>query len=1009
MSRMLTQAPRGALAMGTIRALWDRGTVGGLSDADLLGRFLTGPADASEAAFAALVARHGGAVRRVCLDVLGDPHEAQDAAQAAFLVLARRARSVRKPGSLGSWLHGVALRVARKSRVRAVRRREAERKGVEAVSTRREATHDRPREPYPELHEEIDRLPENERGPIVLFHLHGYTQEQAAQTLGWPLGTLQTRLHRGRRRLRDRLTRRGVAPAMPAGPLPNVPAPASWAEATARAAVKVASGASFAGVVSSAVATLAEATPGLVVRQSLRSLGVSGLAFTALATAAAVAFRGGPTPEPPRAAAPVPQPARAEAASPPDRKPGTAEIRGTVVDEAGRPVPGAEVTALGWETNNDPVAFLPALTAAGVDFLGPDWLPRNEVSVRTAGDGSFALKVPPGETLRFSNAGVRLRASAGGRLGVTHVKPDDDPAVPRRIVLKAPAETVVRVVDGRGKAVDGASVEVFDNYATVASGRTAGSGELTLILPADSRVWQVVGLKRGVGYDYAENFRTYPPDPAERLAPPGRVTLTLDGARAVRARVVGSHGKPLPNVVITPWYVKKPGKVAMANPAGDRITAAVSGADGVAVFPWFPAKVDGRVSFLVRHGQPYSCETRPAFDPDKPDATVTLRAVAMVGISGKVTFPDGRPAPGIMVISESHGEGINPSDARAVSGPDGLYALQLPAETHAMVAVDDKDWAALTRRGINLDEGRPHENVDLRLAPGTVITGKVTMPDGKAAPGQVIRLRETGAPIPTEPGRPRSNFDGRESISRSATTGPDGRYAIRVGPGAFEVSGPFDNTVDPNNPAKRLKTTEQDRSITRDYTVDPKFLKSRLDGRVVDRDGKPVAGAVVEVNHTHPFLGSTRFSANAGADGRFSGDRYGEPLAVAARTPDGALAGFASAKVDQTDVEITLTPASTARGRVVDQDGKPLAGVRVQLGWGPEPPEDKLNYGPFHQQLRTGADGRFATGPLPLGAHACVQVVQSNNHVKGRNFRVDDAVPVDVDDIVLDAPPRDEP
>ena len=174
------------------------------------------PADtvAAEAAFAALVDRHGPIVYRVCLDVLGSPHEAEDAAQAVFLVLARKARSIRKPDSLGPWLHGVALRVARHARREAARRRAAERNKAKIIRQRETAEPGPEPMDYAELHEEIDRLPDKYRRPIILCYMQGQTQAQAAQTLNWPLGTVQIRLHRGRERLRSRLTaeRRPVRP-----------------------------------------------------------------------------------------------------------------------------------------------------------------------------------------------------------------------------------------------------------------------------------------------------------------------------------------------------------------------------------------------------------------------------------------------------------------------------------------------------------------------------------------------------------------------------------------------------------------------------------------------------------------------------------------------------------------------------------------------------------------------------------------------------------------------------
>src|SRR5262249_25455439 len=118
----------------TIQRLWDVGALAGLTDEQLLARFLDGPDAASEAAFTALVERHSPSVRRVCPELLGDFHGAQDAAQAAFLVLARKARSIRKPELLGSWLHGVALRVARRARAEAARRRAIENARAEVMA-----------------------------------------------------------------------------------------------------------------------------------------------------------------------------------------------------------------------------------------------------------------------------------------------------------------------------------------------------------------------------------------------------------------------------------------------------------------------------------------------------------------------------------------------------------------------------------------------------------------------------------------------------------------------------------------------------------------------------------------------------------------------------------------------------------------------------------------------------------------------------------------------------------
>jgi RNA polymerase sigma factor (sigma-70 family) len=186
------------------------GVVGNITDSQLLQRFLTGRDGAEEAAFAALVARHGPMVLNVCRQILGNSHDAEDAFQATFLVLARRAHSVRKAESLASWLHGTALRVAARVKGDEARRRTHERSCAIIKEQEREASSVR-FESYPQLHEEIGRLPQRYRDPVVLCYLEGLTYEQAAVRIGCPAGTVRSRLSRARERLRGRLVRRGVS------------------------------------------------------------------------------------------------------------------------------------------------------------------------------------------------------------------------------------------------------------------------------------------------------------------------------------------------------------------------------------------------------------------------------------------------------------------------------------------------------------------------------------------------------------------------------------------------------------------------------------------------------------------------------------------------------------------------------------------------------------------------------------------------------------------------------
>jgi RNA polymerase sigma factor (sigma-70 family) len=177
-----------------------------LPDQLLLTRFIE---CRDERAFAALLHRHGPLVYGLCRRWLGDRHQAEDAFQATFLVLARKAASIGKRDSLGAWLHGVAYRVAQRMRWNADRRLE-QRSLAAPASPARPPEDVSWREICSLLDEELQRLPVRYRAPLVLCHLQGQTREEAAQNLGLPLGTLKHRLEQGRTLLRNRLVRRGV-------------------------------------------------------------------------------------------------------------------------------------------------------------------------------------------------------------------------------------------------------------------------------------------------------------------------------------------------------------------------------------------------------------------------------------------------------------------------------------------------------------------------------------------------------------------------------------------------------------------------------------------------------------------------------------------------------------------------------------------------------------------------------------------------------------------------------
>ena len=178
------------------------------SDGELLHRYVEG---GDQTAFAALLRRHGTMVFAVCHSVLRQRDDAEDAFQAAFLILARKAGSIRRCEGLGGWLQRVAYRVALKARARNVRRHEREAQAASPRSTASGGEDLSWGEVRALLHAELAALPEHFRAPLVLCYLEGLTQEEAAQQLGWAATTVKGRLQRGREKLRRRLERRGIA------------------------------------------------------------------------------------------------------------------------------------------------------------------------------------------------------------------------------------------------------------------------------------------------------------------------------------------------------------------------------------------------------------------------------------------------------------------------------------------------------------------------------------------------------------------------------------------------------------------------------------------------------------------------------------------------------------------------------------------------------------------------------------------------------------------------------
>ena len=308
-----------------IDRLFRRGNEATLPEWQLLHRYLSAR---DESAFEAIVARHGPMVLGVCRRVLRDPDAVEDAFQATFLVLVRKARTLGERDAIGHWLYGVAHRVALRARGDSARRQVREQTGTPCTALAA-MENSEGAELASILDEELSRLPAKYRAPIVLCYLEGLTHEAAASQLGWPVGTVKGRLARARDLLRGRLARRGLAPgaAVVAAAL-SAHTPAAAAEplilATVRAASQTTAGRLTGSLVSAAAARLTEGVLSTMFVSKVKLSAVVGVSLGGLVLGAwALAQQGGGQPRDG-----APQSANRPAASGKESHPNDAKLGG---------------------------------------------------------------------------------------------------------------------------------------------------------------------------------------------------------------------------------------------------------------------------------------------------------------------------------------------------------------------------------------------------------------------------------------------------------------------------------------------------------------------------------------------------------------------------------------------------------------------------------------------------------------------------------------------------------
>ncbi len=467
---------RGGGLVGQIGRLFERGTVAGLPEGQILQRYAV---HRDDAAFEALVGRHGSTVLGVCRRLLRDPNDVEDAFQATFVILVRKAGGLRDQEALGPWLHGVAYRVASRARADAARRRRRESPDERAMALALAPAPSR-EELRRLLDEEILRLPDKLRLPVVLCLLEGRTYDEAAHQLRWTVGMVRGRLAVARARLRDRLIRRGEAPsaALALVEFGALAVPPGLVASAPRITASVLSGKAGA---SSAVA---------LANRTMRSwlmgrIATAALAWVAAGVALGVGSMGlrllagpeGEAKDPPVLAGELAQEkavAKEVRAATPKRRRGSLEseihpitIEGRALDGDGRPVAGASivVTDANWMRSGD------AVLGRGV----------------SGSDGRFVLRdlplpvlppepgpIPKPTQGRFEVAGSAPGLAFGWH-AIQSYRPEPRPAdfrdpkpglvvfsgqpIVSDLVLGPPARVRGRVVDDRGHPVVGAATK----------------------------------------------------------------------------------------------------------------------------------------------------------------------------------------------------------------------------------------------------------------------------------------------------------------------------------------------------------------------------------------------------------------------------------------------------------------------------------------------------------------------------------------------------------------------
>ena len=957
-------------ALRQIKHLFADGVVTGLSDAQLLERFHT---QSDAGAFEALVGRHGPMVLSVCRGILRHPHDAEDAFQATFLVLVRKGGGIRGRDALAGWLYQVAHRVAIQANIAAARRRTIERQVAQmavATGTNGPAASD---ELLRTLHDEISRLPEKYRLPVIYCDLRGMTQAQAAGQLHWSERTIHHRLAEGRARLKRRLARRGLAPdgaslAVVFLREAQAAVPAAWSEATVRAALATVNHSITVGVVSAAANQLAQEVFKVMLFQKLR-LGSATLVAAGLiawGASAALVSKGQENPKAATASA-APAVRRTAETAVSQQKPesaetgGTAGVRGRVLDPDGKPVSGAGIyvrhhSEAQW-TMIDPMAPRQKGHVTATDAEGRFHFEIDKASSEDSSDGgpgwhkAQIAATAPG----FAAAWVEAGDLASGAEATLHLVRDDVPIQGR-------------VLDSQGRPVAGVVVRtqlIWQVKDSVDLDAMLASGEID-----ENQMARMYGLY--------QRTATWQADPAP-LWPGGRNATTsgadgrfeVPGVGRNRIARLEFHGGGVADGTLD--VMARPAKTPTKARSATQSDMAMFGKEGAfkgrypqgtqlvgATFDFIasPAKAITGVVRLKGSGKPVEGAVVWGADPGT-HTYVTGRTDA----AGRFRI-DGLPKSQFYELRFSPRPGIDPflGHAAIVDDTEGQKPIEVAIEVPLGVIV--------TGRLIDKATGQvvPPAYVTFIKAPDNIGTGSAAL--------GFSRLAGSAFGLTVPPGHAMVAATAAVSTSNDPFVCARLKKADRgKGIGGF---GDAENRTFPLNGSH----TYQYLNIppgTESLAVDFELTRGETrKGNLLGPTGKPVTGARTYGQNIRWGIVRTLDADSFNVYGL----EPGHPRLLLFAHKDLHLVGSVVLKDDDLTSEapllVHMERAGSVKGRLVDQDGQPCSGATLQATTfdidGSNLPGGPHGLWPDNENFKADADGRFQVDGLKRDAKTTVYV-----------------------------------